>query len=94
MAGVPPYYDWIAHHAHRRPRQLAINDLQTNRKFTYADLHRRADQLAGWLTARGSGPERRFELTRKGRGRSAGKGAGTCAKTRPQIEAQAAILFI
>ena len=25
---------------------------------------------AGWLTARGSGPERRFELTRKGRGRA------------------------
>ena len=25
---------------------------------------------AGWLTARGNGPERRFELTRKGRGRA------------------------
>jgi fatty-acyl-CoA synthase len=62
MAGVPPYYDWIAHHAHRRPKQLAINDLQTNRKFTYADLHRRADQLAGWLTARGIGRGDRVAL--------------------------------
>jgi fatty-acyl-CoA synthase len=62
MTGVPPYYDWIAHHAHRRPKRLAINDLQTNRKFTYADLHRRADQLAGWLAARGIGKGDRVAL--------------------------------
>src|SRR5437660_2389310 len=62
MTGVPSYYDWIAHHAHRRPKQLAINDLQTNRKFTYADLHRRADQLAGWLAARGIGKGDRVAL--------------------------------
>ena len=50
---VPPYYDWIAHHAHRRPKQLAINDLQTDRTYTYAELHRRTDQLTGWLAAQG-----------------------------------------
>ncbi|HEY4167317.1 MAG TPA: class I adenylate-forming enzyme family protein, partial [Reyranella sp.] len=50
---VPPTYDWIAHHAHRRPRQLAINDLQTHRTCTYAELHRRTDRLAGWLAAQG-----------------------------------------
>src|SRR3954447_6916922 len=53
MPGVPPYYDWIAHHAHRRPRQLAINDLQTNRTFTYAELHKRTDRLPRWLAAQG-----------------------------------------
>ena len=26
-----PYYDWIAHHAGRRPAKLAIHDLQTDR---------------------------------------------------------------
>src|SRR5262245_39662472 len=62
MTGVPPHYDWIAHHAHRRPRQLAISDLQTSRKFTYADLHRRTDQLAGWLAARGIGKGDRVAL--------------------------------
>ena len=53
MPGTPPYYDWIAHHASRRPRQLAINDLQTARKFSYADLDRRTNRLAAALTARG-----------------------------------------
>src|SRR6478672_11001993 len=48
---VPPYYDWLAHPAHRRPNQLAINDLQTNRTCTYAELHRRTDRLTGWLAA-------------------------------------------
>jgi len=40
-----PYYDWIAHHAGRRPTKLAIHDLQTGRKFTYADVDARTD---GW----------------------------------------------
>ncbi|HEY6979788.1 long-chain fatty acid--CoA ligase [Reyranella sp.] len=53
MSGVPPYYDWIAHHAGRRPRQLAIHDLQTTRKFSYADLDRRTNRLAAALAARG-----------------------------------------
>src|SRR5215471_2831510 len=53
MTGVPPYYDWIAHHAYRRPKQLAINDLQTSRKFTYAELDKRINQLTGALATRG-----------------------------------------
>ncbi len=53
MPGIPPYYDWIAHHAHRRPAQLAIDDLQTARKFTYADIDRRTGQLAAALSELG-----------------------------------------
>ena len=53
MPGIAPYYDWIAHHAGRRPRHLAINDLQTARKLTYADLDRRTGQLTAALAARG-----------------------------------------
>jgi fatty-acyl-CoA synthase len=53
MSGIPPYYDWIAHHAGRRPQQLAIHDLQTARKFSYADLDRRTSSLATALTALG-----------------------------------------
>ena len=49
MPGIPPYYDWIAHHAHRRPGHLAIDDLQTARKFTYAELDRRSDALGAGL---------------------------------------------
>ena len=62
MTGVPPYYDWIAHHAHRRPKQLAINDLQTSRTFTYAQLDKRIDQLAGALASRGIGKGDRIAL--------------------------------
>jgi fatty-acyl-CoA synthase len=53
MPGIPPYYDWISHHAHRRPAQLAIDDLQTARKFTYADVDRRTAQLTAALTQLG-----------------------------------------
>ena len=62
MSGVPPYYDWISHHAGRRPKQLAIHDLQTGRKFAYADLDRRTNQLAGALSARGIGKGDRVAL--------------------------------
>src|SRR3954470_15460359 len=62
MPGIPPYYDWIAHHAHRRPKQLAINELQTGRKFSYAELHRRTDQLTAWLTGQGIGKGDRVAL--------------------------------
>ncbi|MBS0546992.1 MAG: long-chain fatty acid--CoA ligase [Proteobacteria bacterium] len=53
MPGIPPYYDWIAHHAHRRPTELAVHDLQTARKFTYADLDRRTAQLTAALATLG-----------------------------------------
>jgi fatty-acyl-CoA synthase len=62
MSGVAPYYDWIAHHAHRRPKQLAINDLQTSRTFTYAELDKRIDRLAGALASRGIGKGDRVAL--------------------------------
>jgi len=48
-----PYYDWIAHHAGRRPTKLAIHDLQTGRKFTYADIDHRTDLLAAALARLG-----------------------------------------
>ena len=48
-----PYYDWIAHHAGRRPTKLAIHDLQTGRKFTYADVDHRTDRLAAALAGLG-----------------------------------------
>src|SRR5690242_11836112 len=47
------YFDWIAHHAGRRPAKLAIHDLQTDRKFTYAAVHARSDRLAAALAAKG-----------------------------------------
>src|SRR5258708_17380302 len=62
MPGIPPYYAWIRHHAYRRPGQLAINDLQTGRKFTYADLDHRTDQLVGALASRGVGKGDRVAL--------------------------------
>jgi fatty-acyl-CoA synthase len=62
MLGVPAVYDWIAHHAHRRPGTLAIHDLQTARKFTYADLHARTDRLAVALLALGVGRRDRVAL--------------------------------
>ncbi|SJZ45860.1 fatty-acyl-CoA synthase [Enhydrobacter aerosaccus] len=62
MAGAPPYYDWIAHHAGRRPHQLAIHDLQTARKFSYADLHHRTNRLAAALAALGIGKGDRIAL--------------------------------
>jgi fatty-acyl-CoA synthase len=48
-----PYYDWITHHAGRRPAKLAIHDLQTGRTFTYADIDRRTDRLAAALAGLG-----------------------------------------
>ena len=53
MSGVPPYYDWLAHHAGRRPATLAIHDLQTARKFTYADLDARTNRLTAALAGLG-----------------------------------------
>ena len=48
-----PYYDWIAHHAGRRPKTLAVHDLQTGRKLTYADLDRRTNRLVAALASLG-----------------------------------------
>ncbi|CAN5922019.1 long-chain fatty acid--CoA ligase [soil metagenome] len=57
-----PYYDWISHHAGRRPATLAIDDLQTGRKFSYAELHARTDQLVAALAALGIGRGDRVAL--------------------------------
>jgi fatty-acyl-CoA synthase len=62
MPGVAPYYDWIAHHAGRRPATLAVHDLQTNRKFTYADLDKRTNQLTAALAGMGIGKGDRIAL--------------------------------
>src|SRR3990167_6739079 len=53
MLGVPAAYDWIAHHAGRRPAALAIHDLHTARKFSYAELDARTDRLTAALAALG-----------------------------------------
>ena len=44
-------YDWIAHHAANRPSREAIRDLGSDRSFTYAELDRRIDSVAAYLTA-------------------------------------------
>ena len=62
MPGVAPYYDWITHHAGRRPAALAIRDLQTDRKFTYADVDRRTNQLTAALSGMGIGKGDRVAL--------------------------------
>jgi fatty-acyl-CoA synthase len=43
------YYDWIAHHASRRPRQTATIDLATDRRFTYREFDDRIARLAWHL---------------------------------------------
>jgi len=50
-----PYFDWIAHHAGRRPATLAIHDLHTGRKLSYTQLDERARRLASHLQANGIG---------------------------------------
>ena len=44
-----PYYDWLAHHAMRSPDKLAAVDLQSGRRFSYADYDRRTGSLAAFL---------------------------------------------
>ncbi|MCU0465316.1 MAG: long-chain fatty acid--CoA ligase [Anaerolineae bacterium] len=43
--------DWTAFHADRTPDKLAMIDQATGRRYTYADLDRRAGQLAAYLRA-------------------------------------------
>ena len=49
------YYDWIAHHASRRPDKVAILDLAIGRRLTYRELDRRASRLAAALRSMGVG---------------------------------------
>jgi len=41
--------DWLAYHAKWRGNALACVDLQTERRFTYADMYSRSSRLAGGL---------------------------------------------
>src|SRR5262245_57711550 len=43
------YYDWIAYHASRRPRQMAVIDLGTDRRLTYQEFDDRITRLATHL---------------------------------------------
>ena len=42
--------DWLAHHASVRPTKVAITDLGTGRRLTYAELDQRTGRLATVLT--------------------------------------------
>ena len=53
--GAVPAYDWLAHHHLQRPDKEAIRDLGTDRQFSYAALHARADAFAAYLQALGIG---------------------------------------
>ena len=52
---IIPYYDWLAHHADRRPTKLAVHDLEIGRKLTYGALHDRTNRLAAALLDLGVG---------------------------------------
>ena len=43
------YYDWIAHPRRRPPDKMAIVDLASGRRFSYAELDTRVSRLAGYL---------------------------------------------
>ncbi len=45
-------FDWIAHHANRTPDKIAMVDLWSNRKISYAGMHERVGRLAGYLHGR------------------------------------------
>ncbi len=52
-----PAADWIAHHARHTPEALAMVDMASDRRFTYAELDHRAEALAAFLAAEmGVGP--------------------------------------
>jgi len=45
--------DWIEYHSVTTPDKIAMIDLMSNRKFTYADVHERAARGAGFLKSKG-----------------------------------------
>jgi fatty-acyl-CoA synthase len=47
------YYDWIAHHSRRTPDKIALIDLATERRLSYAVLNERIGRLAGYFRAIG-----------------------------------------
>ncbi len=44
--------DAVAYHARRHPRGLACVDLETGRRWSYADLDQDVDRVAAWIAAR------------------------------------------
>lgn len=54
---VIPAYDWLAHHRRRTPQKLALVDLHSGRRFSWAELDARSGRLARFL-AEGLGVER------------------------------------
>ncbi len=48
-----PVSSWIASHARRAPRRVAVDDLAHGRSFTYAELDARVESLAGHLIGAG-----------------------------------------
>jgi fatty-acyl-CoA synthase len=49
------HYDWIAHHAGRRPDKVAVHDLAIDRTLTYRQLDRRIARVAAALRSMGVG---------------------------------------
>ena len=47
------YYDWISHHARRTPQKIALIDIATARRLTYAMLDGRIGRLAQYLRSLG-----------------------------------------
>jgi fatty-acyl-CoA synthase len=47
--GTTRHHDWVRHHATARPDAVAVRDLFTGRRLTYAQLDERVDRLAGHL---------------------------------------------
>ena len=43
------YYDWIAHFGRRTPDKIALIDLGSQRRFSYAELDARISRLATYL---------------------------------------------
>ena len=42
-------YDWIAHHARSRPHKVAVVDVRTDRRSTYAQMDERVERLGAVL---------------------------------------------
>ncbi len=54
--------DWMARGALYWPEQVAVVDVARAARFTYAQMNRRADDLAHWLREAGVGPGDRVAL--------------------------------
>ena len=45
--------DWIAHHAARNPKKIALKELPSGREFTFSSFHERVAKLAGFFENKG-----------------------------------------